>query len=446
MPRTRLTATPSLEILLNGAQTTYNAGDTISGRVVRTAPLVSSQARVSIQLNGRTKSKMVVSRGQAGTSIYRGRFSLFNSDANRQQLSDGPIHIAPDGDKQEWAFTITIPSAPDPASVIAQNHQKFSYLPLGQRDIAAHTLPPVFFATGVFINTTYECFVEYFLEAKLHVEAAGGSGKEDRATVPLNILLPTTPDLADDFELVQRSFLCRISTYRFLQGSESGSLSLGQRTRELFGSSKVPQLVSSLQVEHPTVLQVGNPNNIPFRLLILPEPLQTTESIRDTKQTITLTGMTFGIIASTKLMCAGTLSPHTSSQTRKFGFDLKAAIEKRGEPIVLPVGEKAQPLDVSELLGINITSAIPLSHRPFGGRYKGQLYPSFDTYNIKHSHKLKWTLTVTAAGESTEISNEADITLLPGRGGEWHQSPEEDLPAYEEVPETPTSPLTGGKE
>lgn len=431
MPRTELTAKPALEIQLDGGQSTYYAGDTISGRVVRMAPLVSSQARLTVRLNGRTKSKLTVSRGQAGTSVYRGRFNLFNSEGNQKLLGDGPIHIEAYGRGQEWPFTITVPSGPDPASVVFENKQKFSYLPLGQRDITSHPLPPVFFTKGTFIHTAYHCFVEYFLEAELYVEAAGAAKKPDRATLPISVLAQPTTDPTSDAELVRRSFLCRISTYRFTQAEGSGSLSLGQRTRELFGSAKVPQLVFSLQVEHPTAMQVDDPNVIPFRLLILPEPFQTSEAIRHTPQEVVLTGMTFEIRARTDMMCASILHPHTANQTHKFGFDLKSAIEGHGGPIVLPAGEKAEPLDIAELLDLRVAEAARLSRGPFSAR-KGRLYPSFITYNIKHTHKLRWSLTVSAAGESTKVSDEIDITLLPNPGSE--------LPPYEELMDGPESP------
>ncbi|RYO83466.1 hypothetical protein DL766_003717 [Monosporascus sp. MC13-8B] len=429
MPRTPAQASPNLEILLDGARYSYRADDTISGRVSRTAPLVASHARLSIQLCGRTKSRMTVSRGQAGTSTYRGRFNLFNSEGNKQDLFDGPIHIEADGGSRDWGFTLTIPSGPDPSAVVAGNNQKFSYLPLGRHDIQTHSLPPVFYMSGFFINTTYHCFVEYFLEAKLHISAAGGDERVQRAIVPLSILPLSTPDFLTEFQPTKHSFLCRISTYRFMHGEEAGGLSLGQKTREFFGSSKVPQFTFSLQVEHPVVLQVENSINIPFRLLVLPDYDQTSEAIRDSPHTVTLTSMTFEIKASTKLICRGTLSPHTADQTRKVGADLKSAIDQHREPIVLPSGDKAEPLDVGDLLQLNLTSLIPRGIRAFSKRQTERLYPSFTTYNIKHAHKLKWTLTLMAAGVITEVSSEADLTLLSGQLGE--------LPPYEENEELP---------
>lgn len=436
MPRTLAKSTPALEIILDRQDNIYQAGETITGRVMRTAPIVSSQAHLTIQLNGRTKSKLTVSRGQAGASIYRGRFGLFNPAANEQQLHDGPVHIAADG-RQEWPFSLTIPSGPDPATVAKDNDQKFSYLPLARQEVENHSLPPVFYMSGWFLTTTYECFVEYFLEAKLHASSRGSGHQVDQAVLPFSVLPAETPGLISEFSLARRNFLCRINTYRLTRGSELGSgsgsatLSLQERTREFFGSSKVPQFAFSLQVEHPTTLQVGNPNPIPFRLLVLPDHDQTTELVQHAPPTVTLTSMTFEIEASTNMVCRGQLIAHTANQNRTFGFDLSSLINQRQEPIVVPSGEKSQPLDVGKLLQLCLTSIKPLGI----SRGKKKLYPSFTTYNIKHAHKLKWKLRLTAAGESTEVSEEVDLVLLPwpGNGLPCYEDYEtkESAPAYE---------------
>jgi len=438
MPRTVPKSSPALEILLDGGGGPFRPGDVITGRVVRHAAVVSSQVSVAIQLHGRSKSKMTVSRGQAGTSIYRGRFNFFDPEQNRQQLFNGPIHIPPDGNAEEWTFALTVPSGLDPSTVAKGNDQKHSYLPLGPQDVASHSMPPVFYTSGVWITTSYHCYVEYFLEAKLHVESAGGS--TDTAALPVNIIPASTPDMITDFDLSRRSFLGRISTHRLIPGMETAELSLHQRTQKLFGSSKVPQFAFSIQVDCPKVLQLGNHNHIPFRVLVTPDRAQTTDAIRDSPQPVTLTAMTFEIKAATKMICRGTLTSHTSSDTRRVGFDLKPAIARLQSPIVLPSGEKAEPLDIGELLHLSVTSATPRGHRFFSSN-KGQLYPSFETYNIRHNHRLKWSLTVTAAGESTELSSEVDIALLPLSGLPLsdpaldEEPPLYEPPSYEEPPD-----------
>lgn len=414
MPQTVTKATPALEILLDrgGSPYPYRPGDVIIGRVVRSAPIVSARAWLVIRLHGRSKSKMTVRRGQS-TSIYRGRFNFFNPHQNQQHLFDGPIHIPPDGTAQAWPFAVTVPAGLDPSTVATGNDKRHSYLPLDPHHVATHPIPPVFQASGVWATTRYECFVEYFLEASLHVESSSGSAST--ATLPVNITPASTPGLMNDFRLCRRAFLCRIATHRLTPGLESADLSFHQRTQKFFGSSKVPQFAFSLQVDCPRALQLRNPNPIPFRLLVTPNREQTTDAIRDADQTVTLTAMHFEIRAATEVICPGTLSSHTAGGTQKAGFDLKPASARLGAPIVLPSGSKAEPLDVGELLGLTITTVGPLGHGLFSS-YNALLYPSFETYNIRHSHRLKFQLTVAVAGESTKLSSELDITVLPLSG------------------------------
>jgi len=430
MPRTRTVATPQLEILLDGIQPTFHPGDAITGRIIRGAPVVSSRAWLTIQLIGRSKTKIVISRGQAGTSIYRGRYSFFHPSETQTRLFDGPIHV-PEGASQEWAFTLSVPTAMDPSAVAAGNQQRASYLSLSRQDIPGHPLPPVFYTSGVsrvLAMKSYEGFVEYFLTAELHVEPASGQTAVHAAHLPINVVAPPTPELlVEAHNLKRRSFLCRLSTHRLAaEGGESASLSLQQRAQEMFRSSHVPQFAFSLQVEHPTVLPIGNPEPIPFRLLVLPDRDQTTAAIRDSPQTVVLTAMTFEIRACTHMVCPAAWSTRSAEQGRKFDFGVKAALEARAageEPVVVPSGEKAEALDVGALLDLSMANA-PLVRRVFSNK-RVPLSPTFTTYNVKHTHRLRWELKLTVAGESTEVSSEVDVTLVPGSAGG-------ELPPYEE--------------
>jgi hypothetical protein len=76
---------------------------------------------------------------------------------------------------------------------------------------------------------------------------------------------------------------------------------------------------------------------------------------------------------------------------------------------VLPSGKKAVALDLGSLLNLSMANA-PIRH---GGFFKLLLYPSFTTYNIKHTHQLRWELKLTVAGKSTMVSNVMDVTLVP---------------------------------
>lgn len=74
MPPAQLNVGPELDIQLDNIGRPYQAGDVITGRVVRQAHAVSPRATVTIELLGRAKSKIVVtssSQSLYSTSLVR---------------------------------------------------------------------------------------------------------------------------------------------------------------------------------------------------------------------------------------------------------------------------------------------------------------------------------------------------------------------------------------
>jgi hypothetical protein len=432
MPRTTTQATPRLEILLDGPpEQTFHPGSTITGSIVRAAPVVSSRAHLTIQLVGRSKTKIVIQRGQAGPAQYRGRYAFFDPSATTQRLLDGPVHVPADGSSRAWAFSVTVPAGLDPAAAAAGNSQKMSYLSLARQDVGRMVLPPVYATRGmggVLYAMSWEGFVEYFLCAKLAFEPLSGRQTVDEAKVLLNFWTPPSPEqLVRAANLRQEHIFCRVATYRLVEGDLS-SLSLQQRAQELFHSSSVPTFAFSLQVEHPTVLQIGSPEPIPFRIMVLPDRDQTSNSIRDTAPTVTLTGIAFEITARTDLLCAGTLGPHSAEQKRRFDFaDVPAALAAQPAPLVVPSSSSSSdttPLDLGPLLGLAMASAPAVRAGVLSSR-RVRLCPSFATFNIRHTHKLKWELKLTVAGGSAAVARSVPVTLLPGAAGGG-------LPPYEQ--------------
>ncbi|KAL2210861.1 hypothetical protein CC79DRAFT_1331250, partial [Sarocladium strictum] len=309
MPRSTVKASPQLEIQLNDNRTAWTGGDVITGHVSRCAPIVSHQATLSVTLLGRAKSKMTVSRGQAGTSIYRNRFNFFTPEETRVQLLSGPIHIPETGDMHSWPFSVKVPMQLDPAAVANKNQQKFSYLPLGSSEIAAQPMPPSFFTRGVWFTTTYEAYNEYFLQAELITES-GGSSKTDLATLPVNVLARSTPGPITDSHPMRFAPLCHLNSHRLVPGAEGSSLSLTQRTQHLFKSSKVPQYAFTLEVDCPRLLQIGSPTPIPFKLRAVREPLHTTDILQDQDLELTLTSIQLEVRSTTEILCRGTIVSH----------------------------------------------------------------------------------------------------------------------------------------
>ncbi|KAH8174745.1 hypothetical protein LIA77_06164 [Sarocladium implicatum] len=450
MPRSNIKATPHLEIETDPGRHSWTAGDVITGRVSRCAPLVSASITISIRLMGRAKSKMTVNRGQS-SSVYRNRFNFFTPEQTTVELVTGPIHIPETGDMHSWPFAVTVPDQLNPASVAQGNQQKHSYLPLGHSEILAQPMPPTFYCRGTWFSTTYEAYNEYFLEAIMTVES---SGKSETAILPVSILPQSTTGPITDFSLSRSVPLCQLNSHRLVPGAENSSLTLHQRTQHLFRSSKVPAFGFSLHIEYPQILQIGNPAHIPFRLLAIPEREHTTDVLQDCQLELAIESIQLEIKAETEVLCRGTLSSHDARGNRKTRLVTDAALSQLGSTLVVPLGPKAEAIDVGSKLGLSLENMGLDLRSESSSELNRFLYPSFSTYNIQHRHKLHWKIEVSSAGATTKVSDEVDITLLPllprsdappytpYQGASIPAYEEETIPSYAEA--APSSSKTDG--
>jgi hypothetical protein len=95
MPQAGRTTGPNLDIHLDNIGRPYQPGDIITGQVVRRAHAVSAQASVTIQLLGRAKSKIVVTRHHGNStsrSFYRSRYNFVCNPAANPQLTSCARH------------------------------------------------------------------------------------------------------------------------------------------------------------------------------------------------------------------------------------------------------------------------------------------------------------------------------------------------------------------
>ena len=432
MPRTGLNRSPALAIELESPQSSYLPDDIVLGKVVRGAHVVSPRGWVNIKLLGRAKSKMTVSNGQ-NKSVYRGRYTIFQI---HEKLFDGPIHVPPNGEPQSWPFAIAIPKGPSPPLVATGHDQKYSNLSLKEDDIAKQPLPATFYYAGEGWSTKFHGYVEYYIEAELRVSGSGSPA--GTATLPISVRPPSTPIPITDFDLKGRSFGGLIKTQRLVPGQETAELSFKQKTQKFFGSSKVPEFVYSVEVDYPAVIQMGNPNPIPFRMRILPNRSRTTDIISDVHQTVTLTKLMMEIKANTAVLCQGTFTSHDADKTVKHSLSLQQALISLGGPITIPSGPDAEAIDIGALLDLRLDARRAYAMGKPLLAFQSQLAPSFTTYNIKHSHRLKWEAIMTVAGETMEVSAEYPVSLLaPSEEQEIEAnnalSPEEKRKKYEDA-------------
>ena len=411
MPRTCAKSTQELAIQLDDKPFSYCPGDVIIGGVVRKVHTVSTRAWVTITLHGRAKSKLTVRRNNgSGTTThhYRGRFNFFAPNETCQKIFDGPVHIPPGGDPNAWPFALTIPTRPSPLSVKAGNSQDRSYLPLNDEAIATSSLPSCFAFENQGWGPTFHGFVEYYLEAEFRQE---NGSHLSTATLPIVVQAASTPYPFETFDLKARTYPGCIKTQRLIPGMEDAELSFRQKTQKLFGSSKVPQFSFSVQVDCPTVIQMQNPIPIPFKIRIIPNRGQTSDIIVDIPQTIMLRSLTMELEATTSIICDGSFSSRTASGTQKQHFADKGTVLGLRSPIAIPSDSDAKAFDVGAFLELSLhpqyASVRGKPLHPFA-----QIYPSFITYNIKHSHQLRWDLSLELAGESLKVSGGQAISIL----------------------------------
>lgn len=84
-------------------------------------------------------------------------------------------------------------------------------------------------------------------------------------------------------------------------------------------------------------------------------------------------------------------------------------------PLLLPNswGAEETPVDVGNAMCLRLhpTHATAFG-RPISARFPAPIYPSFTTYCIKHSHRLKWKMVIQIAGKTVKVQGEHPITLL----------------------------------
>ncbi|KAM0355037.1 hypothetical protein ACHAPU_000887 [Fusarium lateritium] len=413
MPQTGPSFSPSLGIRLDGSQTSYAPGDTIIGCVYRRIPTVSPDSVVSISLCGRTKSKLVVHRNnnQANTT-YRGRFNIIPETAFTERIFQGPLHIEESGNEQAWPFAITLPKYVDPKYVQGQN-QKESYLPLGKAD---HVLPSTF---TLMSNGSTEGFVEYFLKATLRLTGQGKT-KWPEATLPFKVRsLSSDPPRAGFGLKGSKSWKC-VTSYRLIPGMEEAKLSFSQKMKQSFSTSSVPEFQFHILVDVPTIIQLDNPNPIPFRLQVVPDWDKTSEIIKDVPQQVKLTFVDIRIPISTEVKCDGTWSSHEKVKREEVNLCIMDDLFKHTKDLYIPCSDESSPLDIGELIDLRLGQLGP-GNGPSGYRFT----PSFTTYNIHHSHRLNWSIKGLVAGDHFGASGTVGLTLLMPTDEREHMNQED---------------------
>jgi hypothetical protein len=204
---------------------------------------------------------------------------------------------------------------------------------------------------------------------------------------------------------------CMISSQRLLPGMEKARLSGSQKLKKFFGSSSVPDLVFMVEAKVPTVLQLENPNALPFGLRIVPRREETSKAIQDVLQQVTLTDASLKIIADIEVMTDGMLGPETSGTSTEMDLYIwKSLAAVKAFDLQIPYGAKSSFLDLGERINLRVGHKGAIGVK-FSEPY--HISPSQVTYNIRQKHRLRWDIRGVIAGEQFEAWGLEKITVLP---------------------------------
>ncbi|CAG9986995.1 unnamed protein product [Clonostachys byssicola] len=424
MTPTRYKSLPALGIELEGQRTAFYPGDAIIGTVHRSAPIVCTEATIDIAFHGRTKSRMeMVNSPCDGT--YRGRFTLLHQT---QSVFAGPMHIPGGSPKQkEWPFAIQIPQNIDARLFHRQYDAKKSFIPTDPACVGNQPLPASFYGRervgesrrsrndgrcqtrqlnkrdAPFFYDGYgdkEGFIEYYIEATLRYQRRG-SWHEVTATMPIQILAFNPNPPVVDFHMQRTSRLGLVCTQRLVPGMENAELSKIEKMKKLFGARSVPAFFFRLNVDLPSVIQLGR-DPIPVLMRFVPDWPNTSEIIRNVPQKATLVAFKVKLESWCGIRCDGRVRAHDTNWREKLYLQSEANAGRR-VAVGIPCSDKTSPTDVGRALNIRI------------GGYVGthSVFHDFTMFNVKLSHQFSWTAKVEIAGEECTLHGTQPVKVLP---------------------------------
>ncbi|KAF5591388.1 uncharacterized protein FSUBG_10506 [Fusarium subglutinans] len=279
-------------------------------------------------------------------------------------------------------------------------------------DASEQRLPPTCLIERYDYMSGMSAFVEYFLQAELKT-AARGSGTAE-AILPFRMLYINTESLpAHTDRHTARQTLA-------LQGDNP--------------------LVASVEVQTPTTLQIEAPDPMLFLVHAVPPQGFDLEKQKPGLPSIQITRIFLNVVAKTEIKCPKGKNVHETDCEARVTLHAEDAFIQCDEDLYVPwqrPSTDTQPLQESG----SGSEMRPLESLDIGAQLNlrlqrsKDLYPSFQTFNIRHTHRIQWEMTVEAAGKSFELSGDEPIKVLSRpeaeRNTEWIQPPPEDhLPSF----------------
>jgi hypothetical protein len=251
-------------------------------------------------------------------------------------------------------------------------------------------------------DVNIQCFVEYVLEAYLYFEHGSIKGLT-KATLPITIRPAPSPKVLD-FNLQGTTHAASLRSQRLLPGMAMAERSFKEAALKLFHSSKVPKLSYAIYVQSPSIMQLGAPFS--FRVGVALDHEASSDRIAMADLVVRLVALHLNIQSRTDTLGIATWTRYEAHAATPHEFTIAPR-----ERLVIPSGSNGKVLDIGGRMGLHIhrrevvynEAVIPLSE---------QIFPNFTTYNIRHTHWLKWKLSVDIANEHCTFKGKEQIFVV----------------------------------
>ncbi|KAJ5608244.1 hypothetical protein N7537_004863 [Penicillium hordei] len=386
----------------------FTPGDTIIGNLVRRAHIVTSEAIVTLTLSSRIHSQLTPRNKEKQVSddwhlLYPREEVIFR----------GPLHL-PEGSNESlsWPFSLQIPTKP--VDMLGKKRaQASSFLALNGDQTTHHPLPGTFTTLGRDSTLASECFIEYYLSAKLKYNF--GSSQVCSATWKVDIRHPV--EVVERSQLEQITHLSiegKVQSQRLLLAMSDAKLSLKQKTQKLFGSSKVPKFYYQIDLTSPRIVKLGDAHNLPLVLHIALLEDKTSDSLRGTAQEARINWIRLSLVSYTHIIvtdCPPVGTVHRDRHRFSLNLHLEKVFDSLESPLILPLGHQNASINIGDMFQLvlhltGLTSSGLRLHDP------APIYPDFVTYNIKHTHAIDWKISITIAGETQVFNQSVPLKVL----------------------------------
>ncbi|KAG5756762.1 hypothetical protein H9Q69_014110 [Fusarium xylarioides] len=370
---------------------TYIPGDIITGHVFRQFKTISPDASVSICMFGRGRTIGVIGNN---SQEYRGLFDLCYRP---KIIFQGPIHIESSKHKHKWPFTVQLPKYVNDSTPLGPvNHMPPSYM-LRTKNMAA--------------------VIEYVIKAKITMTVQSHEEVLE-ATFPFKVICVTPDSPIADFQVKRYYYRRAVSSHRLIPGMQDIKASWKDKIKHSLHSSRDPALTFDLFVEVPKVVQLDNPTPMPFRLWVAPDWEESSDAIRDVAQDVKLVSVHFSIVTTTTIICHAGLQVPESTE---IDLGLNQAMKQLGD-IRIPFTADSHPIDIGEVMNLRIGQGTGFPKH--WTSVQSEFTHSFQIYNIRISHQLKWSVQCEVTGERFKASGTSDLIIL---------KPSDDRPESQDV-------------